>query len=89
MVKHTQAIHQQQLTNCLSVFDHLVGLVLKGLTVGKTINHTHPHVQEKIVARWMAEKTVEGTRYNFLGYITSKGRDFVTFTQRSNNEENQ
>ena len=31
MVKHTQAICQQRLTNCLSVFDHFVGLALKGL----------------------------------------------------------
>ena len=32
MVKHTQTIRQQQVTNCLSVFDHFVGLALKGLT---------------------------------------------------------
>ena len=31
MVKHTQTIGQQQLTNCLGVFDHFVGLALKGL----------------------------------------------------------
>ena len=31
MVKHTQTIHRLLLTNCLSVFDHFVGLVLKGL----------------------------------------------------------
>ena len=31
MVKHTQTIRQQQLTNCLSVFDHFKGLALKGL----------------------------------------------------------
>ena len=30
MVKHTQTICQQQPTNCLSVFDHFVGLVLRG-----------------------------------------------------------
>ena len=29
MVKHIQTIRRQQLTNCLSVFDHFVGLVLK------------------------------------------------------------
>ena len=33
MVKHTQTIHQQQSTNCLSVFDHFVGLALKGLKI--------------------------------------------------------
>ena len=32
MVKHTQAICPLQSTNCLSVFDHFVGLALKGLT---------------------------------------------------------
>ena len=29
MVKHTQTIRQLLLTNCLSVFDHPVGLALK------------------------------------------------------------
>ena len=31
MVKHNQTIRRQQLTNCFSVFDHVVGLVLKEL----------------------------------------------------------
>ena len=31
MVKHTQAIRQLLLTNCLSMFDHFVGLVREGL----------------------------------------------------------
>ena len=31
MVKHTQTIARLLPTNCLSVFDHFVGLVLKGL----------------------------------------------------------
>ena len=31
MVKHTQTIRRQQPTNCLSMFDHFVGLVVKGL----------------------------------------------------------
>ena len=31
MVKHTQTICRQQQVICLSVFDHFVGLVLKGL----------------------------------------------------------
>ena len=32
MVKHTpQTTRRQQLTNCLCVFDHFVGLTLKGL----------------------------------------------------------
>ena len=31
MVKHAQTIRRQKPTNCLSVFDHFVGLALKGL----------------------------------------------------------
>ena len=31
MVKHTQTIRRKLPTNCLSVFDHFVGLALKGL----------------------------------------------------------
>ena len=31
MVKHTQTIRRQQPNNCLSVFNHFVGLVLKWL----------------------------------------------------------
>ena len=32
MIKYTQTIRLQQPTNCLSVFDHFVKLVLKGLS---------------------------------------------------------
>ena len=32
MVSHTQTVRWQQPTNCFSVFDHFMGLVLKGLT---------------------------------------------------------
>ena len=31
MVKYTQTIRRQQPTNCLSVFEHFVGLAFKGL----------------------------------------------------------
>ena len=31
MVKHTQTIRPQKPTNCLSVFNHFMGLALKGL----------------------------------------------------------
>ena len=31
MAKHTQTIRWQQSTNSLNVFDHFLGLVLKGL----------------------------------------------------------
>ena len=32
MVKHAKTSRRQQPTNCLSVFDHSVGLALKGLS---------------------------------------------------------
>ena len=38
MVKHTQTICQQKSTNCLSVFDDLVGLALKGLMLAQDQN---------------------------------------------------
>ena len=31
MVKYTQTVRQQQPTSCLVLFDHFVGLALKGL----------------------------------------------------------
>ena len=34
MVKHTQTIRRQKSTNCFSMFDHFVGLALKGLNHG-------------------------------------------------------
>ena len=33
MVKHTQTVRRLLSTNCLGVFDHFVGLALKGLVV--------------------------------------------------------
>ena len=32
MVKNTQTTNRQELTNCLSVFGHFLGLAFKGLT---------------------------------------------------------
>ena len=40
MIKHTQIIRRQQPTDCLSVFDHLVRLALKGL---KDFNLCHTY----------------------------------------------
>ena len=37
MVKQTQTIHFQQSTNKLSVFDHFVGLALKGLKINRLL----------------------------------------------------
>ena len=41
MVKHTQTIHRLFPTSCLSVFDHFLGLALKGLT---QLNPPQPNV---------------------------------------------
>ena len=38
MVQHTQIIRRLLPTNCLSVFDHLVKLAIKGLNEFKQIN---------------------------------------------------
>ena len=43
IVKHTQTIHRLSPTNCLSVFDHFVGLALKGLImIRKQPQYTPP-----------------------------------------------
>ena len=34
VLKHTQTIRRKQVTNCLSVFDHFVGVALKGFKIG-------------------------------------------------------
>ena len=41
MVKRTQILCQQKPKNCLSVFDHFVGLALKGLNLIH-LDITHP-----------------------------------------------
>ena len=37
MVKHTQQFVGNSPTNCLSVFDHFVGLALKGIIISQSI----------------------------------------------------
>ena len=68
MVKYTQTIRRQKPTNCLSAFDHFVGLALKGLMV------IYRFAEEK--KNWIKiyssiyhpfpteEKSMEGLRYN-------------------------
>ena len=41
MLKHTQIIRQEQWSNCLSVFDHYLGLALKGFTLIVSPSETH------------------------------------------------
>ena len=38
MVKHTQVIRRQKLTNCLSVFDHFAELAFEGLSKSVKLN---------------------------------------------------
>ena len=49
MVIHTQTIHRQQPTNCLSVLDHFVGLALKGLRKHKTTVWFHNKLQLPLI----------------------------------------
>ena len=53
MVKHTQAIQirWQQPRNCLSVFDHFVGLALKGLSEYNEIRSFTFYEQSQINCR--------------------------------------
>ena len=43
MVRHTQTICRQQPTNCLSVFDHFLGLALEGLKDHSLKNYVGGH----------------------------------------------
>ena len=44
MVKHTQTIRCQQPKNCLSVFDHFVGVALKMLVYSLKLTVAHTKV---------------------------------------------
>ena len=51
MVKYTQTIRQQQPTNCLSIFEHFVGLALKGFMskkAAKSEAYSEPSQTSKI-----------------------------------------
>ena len=51
MVKHTQAIRQLLPTNCLSVYDHFVGLALKGLTSNSLNNKIFQYTRAQVESR--------------------------------------
>ena len=66
MIKHTQTIGRQKPANCLSVFDHFVGLALKGLRhkfLIQNINKmnyvlsTHSRVVPPFNMPWKHQKT--------------------------------
>ena len=50
MVKHTQIIRRQQPKNCLIVFEHIVGLELKGLKLyGCSYSRKHSLISNRCV----------------------------------------
>ena len=58
MVKHTQSILRQIADELLSVFDHFVGLVLKGLNVFAN-------------TEWKIHKTLEKWIFLFKSFFTA------------------
>ena len=62
MVKHTQTIRRQKPKNCLSVFDHFVGLGLKGLN--KIWEYKMSHMVEIIFFLFFVKK-FKGTSMEF------------------------
>ena len=63
MVKHTQTIRRQESINCLIVFDHFVGLALKGLT------HFIPTTQ---LAFTCSKGTMKTAMYEICSMLTIK-----------------
>ena len=59
MAKHIQTICRQQPTNCLSVFDHFVGLTLKRLII-------HIAIQVHCVQLYFTEKK---RRFLILSFV--------------------
>ena len=51
MVEHTQPIRWLLLRNCLSVFDHFVGLALKGLKDGLKSIYAHVTVGHMLTGK--------------------------------------
>ena len=51
MVKHTQTILRQNLRNFLSVFDHFMRLVSKGITVTRKLNLNKAYGFDRISIR--------------------------------------
>ena len=59
MVKHSQTICWQQTTNCLSVFDDFVGLVLKSLRLRNEIKTLEQRLSLSKVKKERANKVNE------------------------------
>ena len=75
MAKHTQTIRRLLPTNCLSAFEHLVELLLKGLRLIFRWDHDLGSLFEAIVTAnlkqaaskiWTCAKPVRGQACNFM-----------------------
>ena len=85
MVKQTQTIRWQYLTNCLSVFDHFVRLALKGmihviLSQKVLEKKTFPHLNNQ---HYMGHHPLYGVCHianfsNFHGFCGYQGRSNLT-----------
>ena len=53
MVKHTQTIRRQFADDCLSVFDHFIGLALKGLRQNPDCLYTFKSFRKDILNKSM------------------------------------
>ena len=77
MVRHTQTIHGL-LPNCLSVFDHFLGLTLKGFKKSDLINHLTENfanicslqfLAKYIFYKFMENERKTGVRFLIIGLI--------------------
>ena len=75
MVKHTQTIRQQLPTNYLSVFDHFMGLALKGLISMQSLpgdnfeTESLTYTAPKIWIQVCSESKESGSEANFKNKI--------------------
>ena len=78
MAKHTQTIRWLLPNNCLSVFDHVVGLALKGLSIDSfPHNYYSWHARPPPPSSLKAIKSFRGRSEIFIlgggGYIGEEG----------------
>ena len=77
MVKRTQTIHWLLLTNCLSVFHYLVGLMLEGLVYARDICDLH--FWSMIPIPTYILKVLQHIHYGFKKKIVYKTFFFLEF----------
>ena len=89
MVKFTQTIHWLLPTNCLSVFDHFVGLSLKGLTqefciLNSLLPLTVMFWKSPVLFRWVSQNERTVSVFHFWSWLCS----VFTFSDMKTNEIN-